>query len=219
MDRFPVVAERVQRVYGLRLPRHSAVFCALLGSSDAQQRQQLQYLGLSPFGLCDYFADGGLRLIGRDGLDERLHGRYRRDPAEFVTVLSGGVDGLTTDCGMTIRPSCLRLSPITTRAPRARHGLTAARRCWRSCVSKSTGGCPAASRRTGLVSFRRCAATASGEPVESRPAPLLSAAIRSASRRSSIAVRASVSSWVTFRATRSSARGEGQARARAGCAR
>jgi histone PARylation factor 1-like protein len=94
IGRFPEVAERVQRVYGLRLPRHLAVFCALLFSIDAQERQELQYLGLSPFGLCDYFAEDGLRLIGRDGLDERLHGRYRRDPAEFVTVVSGGVDGL-----------------------------------------------------------------------------------------------------------------------------
>lgn len=30
----------------------------------------------------------------RDGLDERLHCRFRRDPAELVTVLAGGSDGL-----------------------------------------------------------------------------------------------------------------------------
>jgi hypothetical protein len=35
-----------------------------------------------------------LRLAGRDGLDQRLDGRFRRDPAEFVPVLMGGSDGL-----------------------------------------------------------------------------------------------------------------------------
>lgn len=63
-------------------------------SADAAEREALDYLMVRPFGLTQYFGDGGLRLEGRDGLDERLHGRFRRDPAEFVTVLSGGTDGL-----------------------------------------------------------------------------------------------------------------------------
>lgn len=63
-------------------------------SVDAAEREALDYLGVSPFGLTEYFGDDGLRLVGRDGLDERLHGRFRRDPAEFVTVLMGGSDGL-----------------------------------------------------------------------------------------------------------------------------
>ena len=33
-----------------------------------------------PSGLTEYFGVGGLRL--RDGLDERLHARYRRAPDE-----------------------------------------------------------------------------------------------------------------------------------------
>ncbi|WP_170208483.1 ADP-ribosylation family protein [Micromonospora pisi] len=49
---------------------------------------------VSPFGLTEYFGEDGLQLVGRDGLDERLNGRFRRDPAEFVTVLMGGSDGL-----------------------------------------------------------------------------------------------------------------------------
>jgi hypothetical protein len=93
-QRFPAVAERVRRGYGLRLPRHVAVFCALWHSADDAERAGLAELEVSPFGLTEYFADGGLDLVGRDGLDERLQGRFRRDPAEFVTVLMGGSDGL-----------------------------------------------------------------------------------------------------------------------------
>lgn len=93
-ERFPMVAQKVEHVYGLRLPRHLAVFCALWDSADAPEREALDYLMVSPFGLTEYFGDEGLRLVGRDGLDERLHGRYRRDPAEFFTVMGGGSDGL-----------------------------------------------------------------------------------------------------------------------------
>lgn len=93
-ERHPAVAERVRRVYGLRLPRHLAVFCALWHSADDAERAALEHLMLRPFGLTEYFADDGLALRARDGLDERLHGRYRCDPPEFVTVLAGGSDGL-----------------------------------------------------------------------------------------------------------------------------
>ncbi|GIJ57199.1 ADP-ribosylation family protein [Virgisporangium aurantiacum] len=93
-ERHPAVAERVQRVYGLRLPRHLAVFCAFWESADHAERAALNDLMVWPFGLTEYFADDGLGLRARDGLDERLHGRYLCDPPEFVTVLSGGSDGL-----------------------------------------------------------------------------------------------------------------------------
>jgi hypothetical protein len=93
LDRFPAVANRVREVYGLRLPRHLAVFAALWHSASAAERLGLDDLMLRPWGITDYFGDDGLHLVGRDGLDERLHCRYRRDPAEFVTVVSGGSDG------------------------------------------------------------------------------------------------------------------------------
>ncbi len=89
-ERFPLVAERVRQVFGLRLPRHVAVFAALWASDSCAVGE----LTHSPWGVTDYFADGGLDLIGRDGLDERLHARFRCDPAEFVTVMNGGTDGL-----------------------------------------------------------------------------------------------------------------------------
>lgn len=92
-ERFPAVEARVWRVYGLRLPRHVAVFCAFWASACAAERAALDHLMIGPFGLTEYFGDFGLQLTSWDGLDERLHGRYRYDPPEFVTVLSGGSDG------------------------------------------------------------------------------------------------------------------------------
>jgi hypothetical protein len=89
-QRFPLVEERFQRVWGLRLPRHVAVFAALAASDG----DALDEIGLSPWGVTDLFRDGGLDLHGLDGLDERLHARFRCDPAEFVTVMSGDSDGL-----------------------------------------------------------------------------------------------------------------------------
>ncbi|MDI1463089.1 DUF2228 domain-containing protein [Catellatospora sp. KI3] len=94
-DRFPAVAERFSRVYGLRLPRHLAVFAAFWDSLDRRERDAIgDVAGLHPWGVSDYFKTDGLALVGRDGLDERLHCRFRRDPAEFVTVLGGDSDGL-----------------------------------------------------------------------------------------------------------------------------
>ncbi|WP_169745817.1 ADP-ribosylation family protein [Actinocatenispora sera] len=93
-SRFPALEERVRRVYGLRVPRHLAVFAALWHSADDAEREGLNQLGVAPFGLTEYLAPDGLSLVGAGGLDERLHGRYRCDPAEFVTVLGGDSDGL-----------------------------------------------------------------------------------------------------------------------------
>nr|BFE61034.1 hypothetical protein GCM10020063_055600 [Dactylosporangium thailandense] len=94
-ERFPLVESHVRRVYGLRLPRHLAVFAAFWASLPAGAAACLgERLGLSPWGITDLFADGGLDRVARDGLDERLHCRFRRDPAEFVTVMSGDSDGL-----------------------------------------------------------------------------------------------------------------------------
>ncbi|MFI5912240.1 ADP-ribosylation family protein [Dactylosporangium sp. NPDC051541] len=93
--RFPSVEEHFRRVYSLRLPRHLAVYAAFwAGLSDNAARCLSERLGLSPWGITEYFEDGGLDRVTRDGLDERLHCRFRRDPAEFVTVMGGDTDGL-----------------------------------------------------------------------------------------------------------------------------
>jgi hypothetical protein len=53
-ERFPVVAERVQQVWGLRLPRHVAVFAALAASDGGA----LAEIDLSAWGIIDYFRAG-----------------------------------------------------------------------------------------------------------------------------------------------------------------
>jgi hypothetical protein len=94
-ERFPAVEAHFRRVYSLSLPRHLAVFAAFWDGLPAEAARCLsERLGLSPWGITDLFAAGGLERTARDGLDERLHCRFRRDPAEFVTVLGGDTDGL-----------------------------------------------------------------------------------------------------------------------------
>ncbi len=93
--RFPAVAQRVWAVYGLRLPRHMAVFAAFADGIGADGRRALsESVGLRPGGIARYLEADGLAVTGRDGLDERLEGRFRCDPPEFVTVLWGDSDGL-----------------------------------------------------------------------------------------------------------------------------
>ncbi|GAA1519791.1 hypothetical protein GCM10009827_039090 [Dactylosporangium maewongense] len=94
-ERFPLVEERFRRVYNLRLPRHVAVFAAFWHSLDGAERSAVWGgLGLRTGGIAALFADGGLSLSARDGLDERLDHRYRRDPPELVTIMGGDSDGL-----------------------------------------------------------------------------------------------------------------------------
>lgn len=94
-ERFDAVAARFAAVYGLRLPRHLAVFAAFFDSLGATGRDVVgDELGLRTGGVTDYFAPDGLALTGRDGLDERLESRFRCDPPEFVTFMYGDTDGL-----------------------------------------------------------------------------------------------------------------------------
>lgn len=92
--RFDAVAARMKEVYGLRLPRHVAVWAALGASLSDPEWEGLQELGWSSDGIMVWFEDGGLDRATRDGLDPRLHMRFRRDPPEFVTVMMGHTDGL-----------------------------------------------------------------------------------------------------------------------------
>ncbi|GIG02989.1 ADP-ribosylation family protein [Catellatospora citrea] len=93
-DRFAAVAKRFRDVYGLRLPRHMAVFAAFFDSLGKRGRNLADdALGLTPGGITSYFDADGLALTGRDGLDERLESRFRRDPPEFVTIMWGNSDG------------------------------------------------------------------------------------------------------------------------------
>ncbi|WP_238006873.1 DUF2228 domain-containing protein [Dactylosporangium sp. AC04546] len=93
-ERFPEAEAWLRRVYGLRLPRHLGVFAEFWQGLTDDERAGMRYLGLSPWGISELFDEGGVDRTPRDGLDPRLDCRFRRDPAEFVTVMSGDSDGL-----------------------------------------------------------------------------------------------------------------------------
>ncbi|MGW5731801.1 MULTISPECIES: hypothetical protein [Streptomyces] len=86
------VEERVLREWGFELPDSLFRFWDFLGSLGPAEERARQDLMVSPAGILDLFADPG--LLPRDGIDGRVHGRYYRDPPEFLTFLHGGSDGL-----------------------------------------------------------------------------------------------------------------------------
>ncbi|MEU6672993.1 ADP-ribosylation family protein [Streptomyces sp. NPDC046925] len=87
-----VVEERVWREWGLELPESVFRFREFLGALGPAESEALQDLMVSPMGVMDLFADAGRRAA--DGIDVRVHGRYYRDPPEFLTFMHGGMDGL-----------------------------------------------------------------------------------------------------------------------------
>jgi hypothetical protein len=91
---FNDVAERMKQVYGLRLPRHVAVWAAFVNSLSPLEAAGLNRMDYAPCGIMVWFERGGLERLTRDGLDPRLEMRFRCDPPELVTVMSGGSDGL-----------------------------------------------------------------------------------------------------------------------------
>ncbi|WP_328540640.1 ADP-ribosylation family protein [Streptomyces sp. NBC_00344] len=96
------IAERIQRDWGIELPDSIFrfwEFCAVVGPAE---QQALADISVGPAGILDLFADD---LQPRAGLDVRLHGRFYRDPPEFLTFMYGNSDGLHyglwTDDGRT----------------------------------------------------------------------------------------------------------------------
>src|SRR3954468_20228636 len=86
------IEERFLRDWGLELPESIFRFWAFHQSLGAVERQALGDLWIGPAGIMDLFADPDAR--SREGVDIRVHGRYYRDPPEFVTFTHGNTDGL-----------------------------------------------------------------------------------------------------------------------------
>jgi hypothetical protein len=86
------IADRVWRDWGLRLPESFFRFLCVWEGLAAPVRAAAAARGLHPMGLCDLLKDPSAPPA--EGLDPRLHGRYFRDPPEFLTFLHGGTDGL-----------------------------------------------------------------------------------------------------------------------------
>jgi hypothetical protein len=86
------VAERVHTGWGLELPGFFFRFLDFLGALGPVEQRALRDLEIAPHGVMDLFANPS--ALPREGLDIRVHGRYYRDPPEFLTFLHGGSDGL-----------------------------------------------------------------------------------------------------------------------------
>ncbi|SPT63212.1 DUF2228 domain-containing protein [Actinomadura madurae] len=86
------IEERFARDWGVELPDSIFRFWAFLQACGPIERQALDDLELCPFGIMDLFDAPAHRP--RDGIDVRVHGRYYRDPPEFLTFMHGGTDGL-----------------------------------------------------------------------------------------------------------------------------
>ncbi|MFC8277495.1 hypothetical protein ACFUJR_34155 [Streptomyces sp. NPDC057271] len=86
------VARRVEAEWGLELPDSFFRFADFLAALGPVERRALGDLEFSPCGVTDLFADPS--ALPREGLDIRVHGRYYRDPPEFLTFLHGGSGGL-----------------------------------------------------------------------------------------------------------------------------
>ncbi|MBE1584291.1 hypothetical protein ACFPOI_29920 [Nonomuraea angiospora] len=86
------IEERFARDWGFQLPDPIFRFRAFLLSLGPAGKQALDDLELCPFGIMDLFDDPARG--SRPGIDVRVHGRYYRDPPEFLTFMHGGTDGL-----------------------------------------------------------------------------------------------------------------------------
>lgn len=94
LDRFPSVHDRMEEIYGLRMPKHLAYAMGFwMGLDRAERSEAWAYLGNGPGGVGDWFFDGMLDRKVIPGLDERLQDRFRCDPPEMVTIFSGNSDG------------------------------------------------------------------------------------------------------------------------------
>ncbi|HEX6122954.1 MAG TPA: ADP-ribosylation family protein [Ktedonobacterales bacterium] len=83
----------IERTYGLPMPAHLFTFWAFwrgLSPSEHQATKRFVF----PAGLFDFFQEGGRERVPRAGLDHRLAWRHYLDPPEFLTILTGRMDGL-----------------------------------------------------------------------------------------------------------------------------
>lgn len=136
--RFPVVEKKMLEVYGLRLPKHVAAFSAFWNSLDETELAAMGYLDLQPAGIMVWFEDDGLKRLPQNGLDPRLHDRYRRDPAELVTIMknsSGGHYGLWFDDPAEL-PAFIAFNNANKRAETFQRGMTIFRTLKNLLVSK-----------------------------------------------------------------------------------
>lgn len=88
----PAVERFVREHWGVDLPDSLFRFHTFLASLGPVERRALEDLWVSPAGIMDLLT--GAAPTPREGIDIRVHGRYYRDPPEFLTFMHAGSDGL-----------------------------------------------------------------------------------------------------------------------------
>lgn len=78
--------------WGIELPDSIFRYWHFLLSLGPVEQGALHDTELRPYGIMNLFDDPA--RPPREGLDVRVHGRYYRDPPEFLTFMHGGTDGL-----------------------------------------------------------------------------------------------------------------------------
>lgn len=91
---FPRLAAHVRAVHGLVLPQTLAVYHAFHLAIRELPPEVRSASCTHPGGILDRLAPGGWELRVPNGLDERVHDRFRADPPEMLTVAWGESDGL-----------------------------------------------------------------------------------------------------------------------------
>lgn len=90
---FPRLAEHVQSVWGLTLPRTLAVYHAFHLAIASLPSAVHEASCTWPGGIIERLGPRGWELQLRDGLDERVHVRFRQDPPEMLSFAWGNSDG------------------------------------------------------------------------------------------------------------------------------
>ncbi|MFT3695802.1 MAG: DUF2228 domain-containing protein [Kofleriaceae bacterium] len=94
IETFPVAYDKMLAIYDLRMPKHLAYAIGFWNGLQPEERDDAWNLfGTGPMGVGEFFQAAKLERKPMYGLDERLDGRFRKDPPEMVTVFSGNGDG------------------------------------------------------------------------------------------------------------------------------
>lgn len=94
LARYEEIKPRFHAAFGLILPEQTAHFWAFFSSLDELEREAADWVWRYPAGILDWYRDDFDDWTLLDGLDHRLHFRYRHAPPEFVCVMTGDSDGL-----------------------------------------------------------------------------------------------------------------------------
>lgn len=89
--RFADFSKHVKKVWGFEVPRSLVAVQAFFESTE---RSLLRGADLTPAGVLERLGSGGLARKVLKGKDERMLGRYFRDPAELLTFAETREDGL-----------------------------------------------------------------------------------------------------------------------------